>query len=528
MKIKYIFLSVAFVLSVSCSDFLKEDLRNKVNEKDYFKTIEDCDLAVNGCYSYLGMKQHIDANWYGAFQPPTIMTDEVVWKSMSSMRNISFCDLSEKDAGVYNIWKGSYSAINWANRVIKGLQTSPAFDTEEQRNMYIAQAKFIRAVFYFNLVRFFGDVPLITEPGNEIADVAVSRAPMLDVYDLIISDLKDGKANLPLKSAAKQGQATKGAASALLAKVYAQMSGRPLYLDRWEDAKAECEYVMGLSGSPLTGTDGYALYDSYFNLFHPDHEGSCEVIFDVQFGEGELYGSNLGTYYSGVGGNISMGGRGGGNTAFIVPEHYKTKYKENTEGVRDPRWDRNIGDYSMGNKNSNVLNKLNTEFTIKKFARLDTETTGYMNNWQTNGNPTNVIMLRLADIYLLYAESINEINHAPNAVALEYVNMVRRRAWKKDISTPDPTVDLSISDYESFHKALMDERCVELCFEGHRWFDLVRWNRLIEVVKATTQPAAQNIQERHYFYPIPEDERRLNPNLTQNPGWAGGTPLEPR
>ena len=100
MKIKYIFLSVAFVLSVSCSDFLKEDLRNKVNEKDYFKTIEDCDLAVNGCYSYLGMKQHIDANWYGAFQPPTIMTDEVVWKSMSSMRNISFCDLSEKDAGV--------------------------------------------------------------------------------------------------------------------------------------------------------------------------------------------------------------------------------------------------------------------------------------------------------------------------------------------------------------------------------------------------------------------------------------------
>lgn len=508
----------------SCSDFLDEKMKDKVNEKDFFKTMQDCDMALNYCYSCLSSKDYTYANWFAGFQTPCIMTDELVWNTSGSLRDISYCNMSEKDASVYLVWTRSYAAVNWANRTIRGIRNASCFESDEVRNRYIAEAGFIRAIFYFNLVRFFGDVPLYTEPAESLADAAVSRSPSIKVYNLIVNDLKFAKEWLPSKSAVQRtGQATKGAAAALLAKVYAQMSGNPLYCDMWEECRKEAEYVIGLNGSDITGEDGYKLYDSYFNIFHPDHENNCEVIFDVQFAEGSVYGSTLGSYFSGVGGDVEMGGRGTALSAIVLKEH-AAMYKTSKDGVRDPRYDRNIGDKSLGN-GTNLLSKPATDFSIKKFARLDTPQTGYKNNWGIHGCPVNVIMLRLADIYLIYAEALNELNESPVPDAYEYLNKVRRRAWNRDVNSPDPDVDLAGLDYNSFRQAIMDERSVELCFEGHRWFDLVRWNKLTEVVKATSQPAAANISGKHYLYPVPEDEIRLNPNLTQNPGWSNGPAL---
>jgi len=520
----------------SCEDFLDEVPKSQVSPENFYKTGDDAEAAVIGAYNAL-QRSGVVVN------PMFIVTDLVRTATWNSAGGLGTYTFSSQNGQIGSIWKDSYQGINEANAAITHI---PKIDMDvDRRNTLIAEARFLRALFYFNLVRYFGDVPYMGTETNSLENLEVPRDPASLVYEKIIADLEFGIEHLDIKSnEIQKGRATVGSAKSLLAYVYLTR-GSMTKRDGLGDGLADFQLAATLAGEVIA--DGrYQLCDYFPDAFTRMNKNNDEIIFDVQFKNGGIEEGNYIGMHMGITGSISLGGSWGNIQS---TDYYHTIY-EPTDMVRQ-QWSschvqikNNDGTMQIFSENSWQT------WRIGKFRRYPVHNADYV----FNDHDVHWPVLRLADVLLIYAEALNEVNNGPNDDVFTALNELRKRARNvngdgtvetlhADILPRSLTYDANIlpdisiadyPDYDSMKEYIMFERARELGAEGKRWFDLVRWGKLVEQIKFldTYVPPGRNnpegyswknisanIKEHHILMPIPRSEIDANPKLEQNLGY---------
>lgn len=486
MKLKYNLIAIAllgFSFS-SCSDFLEQNPQTDLSENDFYKTADDILSAVNGAYSSL-QEGDIYGNWYVFGEIPSDNTRNQLSGSVTTQNEFDQFYIDTQNSMIANFWKAAYKVINRTNTIlgrIDGIEINT-----EQANRYKLECKFIRALMYFNLVRVYGDVPLVLKEISISESYDILREPKENVYNQIIADLKEAQ-DLPVSySTAEDGRATQGAAKALLANVY-------MTLHKYAEAETILAEIIN-SGrySLLENTPGSLNIDGYKNVFSPVNHNSKEGIFEIQFlkggyGEGSNYANNFAPENSGTN-VVAVGGTGGNN----IPE--MDIYNAYEEGDLRRDFSMSLGYYDNRKNNEWVESRY-----VCKFMDVP-----YQNNDASNNYP----VIRYADVILMYAEALNQ--NGKTAEACKYLNMTRRRGFGYQTTETSP-VDLQTTDKAQFALMVEQERRVELAFENHRWFDLIRTGRAVEVMRSK----GFSLNETNLICPIPQKQIDVNPKLTQN------------
>lgn len=486
MKLKYNLIAIAllgFSFS-SCSDFLEQNPQTDLSENDFYKTADDILSAVNGAYSSL-QEGDIYGNWYVFGEIPSDNTRNQLSGSVTTQNEFDQFYIDTQNSMIANFWKAAYKVINRTNTIlgrIDGIEINT-----ELANRYKLECKFIRALMYFNLVRVYGDVPLVLKEISISESYDILREPKEIVYNQIIADLKEAQ-DLPVSySTAEDGRATQGAAKALLANVY-------MTLHKYAEAETILAEIIN-SGrySLLENTPGSLNIDGYKNVFSPVNHNSKEGIFEIQFlkggyGEGSNYANNFAPENSGTN-VVAVGGTGGNN----IPE--MDIYNAYEEGDLRRDFSMSLGYYDNRKNNEWVESRY-----VCKFMDVP-----YQNNDASNNYP----VIRYADVILMYAEALNQ--NGKTAEACKYLNMTRRRGFGYQTTETSP-VDLQTTDKAQFALMVEQERRVELAFENHRWFDLIRTGRAVEVMRSK----GFSLNETNLICPIPQKQIDVNPKLTQN------------
>ena len=486
MKLKYNLIAIAllgFSFS-SCSDFLEQNPQTDLSENDFYKTADDILSAVNGVYSSL-QEGDIYGNWYVFGEIPSDNTRNQLSGSVTTQNEFDQFYIDTQNSMIANFWKAAYKVINRTNTVlgrIDGIEINT-----ELANRHKLECKFIRALMYFNLVRVYGDVPLVLKEISISESYDILREPKENVYNQIIADLKEAQ-DLPVSySTAEDGRATQGAAKALLANVY-------MTLHKYAEAETIlAEIINSGQYSLLENTPGSLNIDGYKNVFSPVNHNSKEGIFEIQFlkggyGEGSNYANNFAPENSGTN-VVAVGGTGGNN----IPE--MDIYNAYEEGDLRRDFSMSLGYYDNRKNNEWVESRY-----VCKFMDVP-----YQNNDASNNYP----VIRYADVILMYAEALNQ--NGKTAEACKYLNMTRRRGFGYQTTETSP-VDLQTTDKAQFALMVEQERRVELAFENHRWFDLIRTGRAVEVMRSK----GFSLNETNLICPIPQKQIDVNPKLTQN------------
>jgi hypothetical protein len=393
------------------------------------------------------------------------------------------------DNGLVNdFWNASYAVISRANLVLDNVGTVPMPDAS--RAQYTNEAKFLRALMYFNLVRIYGDVPLVLSDIKTPAEaLSFAREAKNKVYDQIIADLQAAE-ELPASYTANNdiGRATRWAAKALLAKVY-------LTLGKNAEADVKLKDVVDAPATP--GTNNFHLLPNYADVFDAAKPNNGEIIFAVQYARG-FSPSQGNPFVNGAMANedIGTGVLKRGTGTFLMTEDLNTQFSQN-----DAR--RSMIKQLTGSRRTYI-------FTTKYFDAGMTTTIDAGNDW---------IVLRYADVNLMYAETQNELGQTANA--FNYLKAVRDRAGL--------TTDASLAtNQDAMRTAIQQERRVELFCEGHRWFDLLRTGKLISVMNAHFAANWSNdeigsgnkVEPFELVFPVPRYQVNLNPNkIIQNEGY---------
>lgn len=481
----YKLLLIVGSLSVSCNK-LSEDPDSIISAAQFYKTESDASAAVAAVYSTLNSDPAGDFPIYG--RNLNLLTgngsdDQVFSPSNTNpdVRALGTATYVATNDRVKKSWQQHYYGISRANVAIDNIPGIP-FDTA-LRSQLVREAKFIRALLYFNLVRFHGDVPLILhDPATvDVNQLKVPRTSKDSVYRQIIADLTDA-ANLPRAfTGADKGRATSGAAHGLLAKVYVTRR-------QWSAALTELQQV-------ISGGYGYDLFDNYQDAFQKATKNGKEHLFSVQF-ETNLGARNSTQFLSSSNFNSF-------NVA-VYPGDLPSDSLYPLFDEHDTR--RSVTFFTQL---YNAATGKTVDFGAPRFAKFIDYSLSPLTNQAQSG--VNYPVLRYADILLLYAETLNEINGGPGADAYMAINRVRRRAQIDDLPTG--------LNQSQFREAVFLERRKEFIQEGNRWFDLARrgGNYLYDALRKL--PAKTGAAVKDTLYPIPQSERDLNPLLTQNPGW---------
>lgn len=474
-----------------CDDFLKEAPKSNITNESFFLSDQDAIASVNAVYNALR-----DANlyrqeyWYHVH----IGTDIAIINPAErndAAQEISKYTVNPTTSRIAGVWASYYDGIARANSTIQNISGNEAINADIAKRV-VGEAKFLRALFYFNLVRFWGGVPVVTEVFNSPDEIPnFSRISEEEVYSQIISDLKDAEAALPASYDSEDvGRATSGAASALLGKVYLQKKD-------WNEAVGKLSELIGK----------YTLIPNYQELFYSRNENGPESIFEVQFliipgaSWTENWQSNI--IHTTFGSPEVPAGTKGSGWASVIP----TQEFSGTYELEDVRKEVTLYN-SWTTDDDSVINFVNGPY-IRKY--LDAPDVPY---YGVDQSDINFYVLRYADVLLMYAEALNEKNNGPNGEAYDAINKVRARAGLPDL--PQGLTKKEFSD------AVLQERAWELAYEGHRKFDLVRFGKLVEAVKSTSTSnpdGAANVQEFHQLWPIPQQAIDESPGIEQNPGY---------
>ncbi|UHG94118.1 RagB/SusD family nutrient uptake outer membrane protein [Spirosoma oryzicola] len=389
------------------------------------------------------------------------------------------------------LWGGHYEAIARANQALDNLPALSINDT--LKNRLIGEASFLRAYCYFNLVRSFGGVPLITKVADPTNQTDIQngrvRATSAQVYAQIESDLTKAVANLPEKSqynSADLGRATKGAAKALLAKV-------SMYEKKWN-------VVLQLTDE-IIASGQYSLMPNYGELWRESSENGVESIFEIQ-GRGVTPNKGVQGYFE------SQGARGenGWGWGFNTPSEDLVKAYE----TGDTRIDGTIIRRGMTLWDGRVVsaNAENPYYNMKAYVSFTRETNNG-NTWETS---KNIRVLRYGEVLLMNAEAANELGQPTKA--LTSLNLVRARA-RGGVS--GVLANVTTTAQTDLRQAIWRERRVEMAFEHDRYFDLVRQGRAAAVFQALGK---NFVTGKHELFPIPQPQIQLSGGqLTQNPGY---------
>ncbi len=520
MKKIFIFLT-GMILLVSCNqEFIDLNPPSSLNSEGFYKTQADMNQAVLSAYGNLRSVYNSTFINIGEIRSDNTTYSWLAGNPANEKGIDDFASpLLPENGFPTDCWNNCYNVIMRANIVI-GRVDQATFTNENLKNQYKAEAKFIRALMYFWLNRTFGGVALngqmlgVIKVDKEISQVEayeLERASLQEIYDLIVEDLKFAEQNLPdTYGATDNGRVTKGGAKGLLGKVYMTMAGLPLNKGNEYYNLASQKFMEVINDSK------YSLVTSYKDLFDVTKKNSKESLFEVQYKKGSPNGATGSPWNNNFAPRFSdkevvlVGDKSGVN----APTGDMSKAYE----PADPRKYISMRD---GWKNAKTGAFENDKYVVKYYD-IATSGTDNGNNW---------IELRLADIYLMHAEALVRTNGDKSA-ALSYLNKIRQRARN---TTGDPNItkpadllkDYLLSDFttdQAFLFAIEKERRVELAFENHRWFDLVRTGRAKDVMKA--EQAADGYgtfvwSDDMQIYPIPMTVMQSNPGkIIQNKGYT--------
>ncbi len=469
-------------------DFLEVKPQGQINAENYFQTADHAIWATNAAYNQLRA-------WEVTAFPFLAMTDIVSddatkgsfpadAERITAFENFTYDPSFPEEIRL--AWRGYFRGVFRANTAIEGIAQIEM--DEQMKNRLIGECKFLRAHYYFNLVRWYGDVPLITRPLVESEYYTQPRAPKAEVYNLIIQDLKDAIEVLPEKSqysSADMGRVTKGAARGILAKAYLTIG---------DFANAE-KYALEVINSGQ-----YALLANYNRIFLPEGENSSESVFEIQATalEESYAGATAWNMIQGVRGTPNLG------WGFNMPSDDLIAAYESG----DPRRDATILYVGEVLPDGSAIVQDNPDILNERYNQK--AWTPNHPGLQDNG-PSNIRILRYADVLLVAAEALNE-NGKPDQ-ALVYLNMVRDRARGNRPMTVLPR--RTTTDQAQLRQFIWHERRVELAMEQHRWFELVRTGQ------AAAKLGPSGFQTgKHELFPIPQSEIDLSAGaLMQNPGY---------
>jgi len=481
-------------LVTSCQNFLDVPPQGQQTPTDFFSSNPDAATTlVNAVYAKMLDWNFHSFSWNGV----TSMTSDDAEKGSSpgdtgtdkdQLDNLTFTPSS---LSFNEVWVGQYEGVARANQALTNLPNLAIGDT--LKNRLVGEASFLRAYFYFNLVRCFGGVPLITtvaDPTNP-TDIEQGRvrATREQVYALIERDLQTAVTNLPEKTqygTADLGRASKGAAKALLAKV-------SMYQKKWNVVQQLTDEIIA-SGQ-------YSLLPNYGEIWRESSENGPESVFEIQ-GKGTTPNRGVQGYFESQGAR----GDGGWGWGFNVP----TEDLEKAYSMGDTRKDGTIIRRGTTLWDGQVVsaNAENPRYNFKAYISRTRESYNG-DNWETN---KNIRVLRYAEVLLMNAEAANELGQS--AKALTSLNLVRARARG---GATGVVPNLTTTAQAALRTAIWNERRLELAFEHDRWFDLVRQGRAAEVLRAQGK---NFVVGKHEVFPIPQNQIQLSGGaLTQNPGY---------
>jgi hypothetical protein len=394
------------------------------------------------------------------------------------------------------MWAQCYFGILRANLVVERIPGVPVM-SEAIRQRSLGEGRFLRAFYYFQLVRVFGDVPLYTNVITAEESSTIARKPKAEVLALIVADLKVAETLLPVSySGTNLGRATRGAAKGLLASVYLWLGDKP-------NAAAKAREVID--------ANTYRLNDNYGDNFNLDKENGPESLFEVQYRSGGGQWSDFG---AGQKLNTFMAPRAqdivqASGYGFCVPtRNFVDKYTKTGAAystITDKRRQSSMwipGDQFGGYTQPASLVGSPSGFNVRKYFVPIANTLGDNGGWTC---ALNVPVMRYSEVLLMYAEA------AGPATGLSSLNLVRTRAGLTPIAAGQNDAQWLATVY--------NERRLELGFEMHRWYDLLRHPDPQYFITVMRAAGKNNIQPYHRYMPIPQGERDRNPNLTQNEGY---------
>ncbi len=492
----------AFLFLGSCnSDLLEEAPTNVLVASQFYKSAADAEIALAGAYNALQSAEVYDFTGY-AVHWGNKGVDELNtpnWVA-GGRKELHLYQVTSNLGAIQDIWSATYQAINVVNGVVDRVAAmSEDLISSERKNEIVAEARFLRAILYFGAVRVWENIPLIVNETTSLENIEVGQNSPEEVYNQIIQDLQ--YAEETLQPGQGGGRATSSAATALLGKVYLQMTGFPLnQTDKFALAAEKFEAVV---------TSGlYSLQPTYSAVFDYQNEDNSEIIFAIKFdGPGLNDGGRTGSFMGPAGSQENGGGWG---TEFVNQE-LVTSYAPS-----DDRLCQNIAKHNVNNCDTNACVDASCEggacgWRPWKWHKPKPNTFLY-------DSPMDFIYLRYADVLLSYAEALNRIEGGPSAQAYDLVNQVTRRS-----NAPDMAEGLG---QEEFVNELLRERRRELCFEGHRKDDLIRFGKFEETIMSIDEPCwsnsgnpSLNYEPHEIRLPIPQRELDLNPNLVQNDGY---------
>lgn len=456
-----LFLSATF-LSVACTDsFFDLEPSSNVTTDKVYKTAEDFNVAVMGCYSKLQTQVSFFTECC-EYRSDNLTLSAPTAGTQDRYDIDQFADKASNGI-LENAWANFSNGVYRCNLVLDRIDAAN-FDATLKKQ-YKGEALFTRALTYFNMYRLWGGIPMTDRVVTVAEALRIGRSSEQQVYDFLVRDLNQiiNENMLPASySNTDMGRVTSGAAMTLLGKVY-------LTFHKWTEARDVLSQLIGK----------YSLMTTPEQIFDVNNKMNDEIIFAVRFNK-DVEGEGHGYWFSII--NL-------------------TDDTNQTKSLKEC--------FKDGDKRKELITYVKVEDKVcvmNKFKDLKSET------YNTVGN--DQIILRYADVLLMYAEALNEISYsnAQNSEALVALNAVHTRAGLTPIQITE------LPDKESFREAIMLERQQEFPYEGHRWFDLVRMGGAKEAMKAD----GHIIQDYQFLYPIPKTElERINNTelLWQNAGY---------
>ncbi len=538
---------ISLVWSVmSCSDFLDTDPQDFLSPDDYYKTEDDVMNSLGAVYAPLG-----SYNTYGRYMViDGAMDDLSYWNQNEAdiINRLCSWNYTASQPQIGSMWDLIYEGIDRANVLLENL-SNPELDSI--RGKYKGEVRFMRAYYHYLLADNWGDIPVKLVSSKKVTDVNIAPTPQKDVFTMITNEMEDILANDTLATADQfdhVSRVSRSVAEGILARIYLKMAGDPLNMgdEMYQKALYHAQQVQS----------------SGFHSLNPDYDqifiNHSQDIQDVQYRE-SMWEANF------VGNSITDAGKGD-KYSWIGVTNGITCYAETDDlgycygyiRIRLKLWDlfdetdirkyRSIAPYKFNVSDNTKYDQKTTTFNsvaercAAKWKREE-ETLKPKNK---NYNATNFPIIRYSDVLLMIAEAENELNGADD-IALSALNQVRARAGIELYTTNASETDKiaitgGLAGQDNFRQIIMDERARELCFEGIRKHDLIRWGIFVqEMQNAASEPyLTQNVgngrtsdatqrtrmaaiagkmSDKYLVYPIPQSELNLNNEMDQNKYW---------
>lgn len=538
--LKYSAVAVVFLASLSGCQDLDLAPTDKFTEANYWTSAEKASMVLNTAYGQLTSSGRYFSN-------ESLSDNMYEGRGNSSEKMISSGQADASNSRFSEEWKNSYAGIKTCNVFLENVDKVPNMN-ETLRTRMKAEARFIRAWLYLQLTTWYGDVPLFEKDITLEESKSISRTPKAAILTFIYNELDEVEAVLPTNTEyaeADRGRITKGAAIALKARAY-------LYQNDWANVVAACEKLIG-----NTSNGTYALFSSYEGIFKPENEYNSEVILDYQYVPSvrvweEMYdlaplsvGARINSKAPTqelVDDYIMMNGKSikEANSGYDESNPYKNRDPRFAATIvyHGAKWVRPDGTIQTIYIKPGSTPSDNTYGNVDEYigAGSNSTSTGYY--LRKNYDPTseigmksglNLILIRYADVLLMYAEAMNELGKMDEAVWNKTIRPLRERAGFTDAPS------LIYPTGGDMQTIIRRERRVELAMEGLRIFDIRRWKTAENVLngyphgaqfgEASIDNGYIRLEkrtfnaERDYLWAVPLSQKDLNPNLGQNPGY---------